>query len=548
MYNLLIVDDEFSVVETLATTLPWTDVEVHTVYQATSAMQALEIINTHTVDIVITDIRMPEKSGLELIKEIYQMNTKIKCVLLTGYAEFEYAKLAITNQVVNYLLKPVSDEEVLNTISGITKQLSEEYKKIVELQRVMKTLQHHKPVLHANFLNDLLNGRKFSNEDLLDKLALLEIPFGLHQDFTMLAVRLEQDFSSHDRNFALFEFAIGNIAEEIFKENYDLFWGKDSQDYLVFLIKYKSHKENLLKERNDWVDIKNSLLHETALKLQTSVKKYLKGTISMMVSNWGLFPLDIPVLHQECITTIRKRIGKDHELFITSMEQDASIEFQTIQSFYEPPSLLQLFDTGRWEAIFEKLSFVFEELVNRYGNSQEHILEIYYGISGAFTYYAHKNGKRLEDILGEHFKPMVSPSLFRSVSILQNWSNKALKILMDDTIKDFKHGRSSVIQSIQEFVENHLEEDISLQVIADHVYLHPVYLSKTYKSETGENLSDYLLRLKMEKASYYLKNTNAKIYEVSTKLGYQNPPYFNKVFKKYYNVTPQEYREMGTQS
>lgn len=105
-----------------------------------------------------------------------------------------------------------------------------------------------------------------------------------------------------------------------------------------------------------------------------------------------------------------------------------------------------------------------------------------------------------------------------------------------------RNNRENAVRKIQQFVQKHLVEDVSLQAIADHMYMHPVHVSRIYKLETGENISDYVLRLKMEMAASLLADNTLKNYEIALKLGYQNPNYFIKVFKKYYSLTPQEFR------
>lgn len=96
---------------------------------------------------------------------------------------------------------------------------------------------------------------------------------------------------------------------------------------------------------------------------------------------------------------------------------------------------------------------------------------------------------------------------------------------------------------VQQYLEHNLEGDVSLQTIADHVFLHPSHLSKIYKLETGEGLSQYLFRLRMEKAAFILNQHHLKIYEVGEKVGLPNTPYFIKLFKKHFGVTPQDYRD-----
>src|SRR5690606_30040058 len=102
--------------------------------------------------------------------------------------------------------------------------------------------------------------------------------------------------------------------------------------------------------------------------------------------------------------------------------------------------------------------------------------------------------------------------------------------------------RSGIIQKVQDYAAQHLA-GASLQSIADHVYLNASYLSKVYKLETGEGISEYLSRLRMEAAAHMLRNTSEKIYEISTRVGYNKTSYFIKVFKERYGVTPQEYRD-----
>ncbi len=125
MYSMLIVDDHKHLVESLAATVPWDDYGITRIHKAYNGKQALQLIMEQDVDILLTDIRMPEMSGLELIGAIRDRQLDIECILLTGYADFQYAKQAIELQAVNYLLKPVREEELLPSIRAITARLAE---------------------------------------------------------------------------------------------------------------------------------------------------------------------------------------------------------------------------------------------------------------------------------------------------------------------------------------------------------------------------------------------------------------------------------------
>lgn len=210
---------------------------------------------------------------------------------------------------------------------------------------------------------------------------------------------------------------------------------------------------------------------------------------------------------------------------------------------YEPPTLIHLLEAARWDRIEEKLHLIFDELETGYGGSQEHVLEAYFSIASAYAYIAHKNGKQLFDLIGSDYDKMTEGLPFRSVNQLKDWSLRTLKQIRQDMDQETKDSRSVLIKQIQWFIDQHIGQDVSLQTIADHVYLHPVYVSKIYKLETGDNLSDYVHRVRMDKAEFLLKNSQEKIYEIAARLGYQRPHSFNHAFKKQFGITPQEYRD-----
>ncbi|TLS52579.1 response regulator [Paenibacillus antri] len=136
MYSMLIVDDHKHLVESLAATVPWDEYRITRIHKAYNGKQALQIVMEQDIHVLITDIRMPEMSGLELIETIRQRQLDIECILLTGIADFRYAKQAIELQAVNYLLKPVRVEELLPSIRAIADRLEERRSAEAEQERI----------------------------------------------------------------------------------------------------------------------------------------------------------------------------------------------------------------------------------------------------------------------------------------------------------------------------------------------------------------------------------------------------------------------------
>ncbi|XID91713.1 response regulator [Paenibacillaceae bacterium WGS1546] len=535
--QLLIVDDESHVVDRLATTIGWHGIGITQVYRAYSGQEALAVLQQFAIDIVITDIQMPGMSGLDLIARIRRDWSKTKCVLLSGYSDFHYAKEAIQNQVEDYLLKPVTEQELLDTVSKLMQKLCDEWKQILSVRNLTKTLNENMPLLKGKLLLELLQGPVWNEGTLKEKMAALALPDLHGQVCFLMLVRLEETFVDYDfRSQSLIEYAIGNMAEELFNGKFRLWHAKDAHDDLIFLAAAEERVE---------AGQETALFENTASQLQAAVKSFLKGSISIVVSEAGVFPREVSDLYDSCVSAARKRVGNEQGLFLRASGEAAGVEVESIRSLYEPPTLIHLLEAGRWDGMAEKLDRIFEELQNKISDlhSQEHLLEVYFAVSSAFSYISHKNGQPLSDLIGEDYDKLANGIPFRSVQHLREWSQRVLRRLMEDRDREMKDSRSELIRAIHKFIDENLAQDVTLQSIADHVHMHPVYISKIYKLETGGNISEYIQQLRMERAVYLLANSSEKTYEIAAKLGYQRPHSFNYAFKKHHGVTPQMYRD-----
>ncbi|MFC5702626.1 response regulator [Cohnella faecalis] len=152
MTTLMIVDDHRHIVEDLATTISWSEHGVTRVLQAYSGPEALERLRRESVDIVVTDIRMPVMSGLELIREIGTSNPQTDCLLLTGHAEFEYARQAVELGAAGYLMKPVRHEELVHTVTRVMNNRAARLAETAEASRLRDTVRIELPRMRAELL------------------------------------------------------------------------------------------------------------------------------------------------------------------------------------------------------------------------------------------------------------------------------------------------------------------------------------------------------------------------------------------------------------
>jgi len=545
MFKILLVDDHEHLVESMAKSIPWEELGIGEVHKAYSGQDALDVLDTYPIDIVVTDIRMPGMSGLELIRLVRQKRKRIKCILLSGYADFEYAKQAIQYDTVDYILKPADDDEIIACLHKATEAIRKEWEEASSHQRALYTLKENFPKLRDGLLNELLQRRGIPLPSLVQQLQSFEIPIAVGDEVTLMLLRLDESFYAYSRHdLYLMEYAIGNIAEEIFRDDYELWSCRDNHDYLIFLLKEKSAAQRDYNDGQAVAKQRQPKLEREASELQNGVRTFLNGTVSILISNKGQFPHDVPGLYQSSLGMIRQRFGRNDEFLISAGAFSDSQPVDSSAGLHDSPTLIQLLEAGRWEDINDKLHAVFQSIDRQDRQTyQEHIMEVSFTLGSALISICHKNGKRLEAVIGEDFGALLQPAPFRSVEQLQVWVSRVLEQVKADVQSGQGETAAYFVRRAQAYVEQHLSGDTSLQAVADFVCLHPVYLSRVYKSETGEGLSGYILRLKMERAEKLLLESNKKIHEIAELLGYDNPPYFIKVFKKHYGWTPKEFRD-----
>ncbi|HEY2494077.1 MAG TPA: response regulator [Paenibacillus sp.] len=532
--QMIIVDDEAHWVDNLAMNKPWDTLGIEHIHKAYSAHEALQIIDTHPIDIVISDILMPQMTGIELIERIRIRDKKIKCIILSGHSDFEFAKKAVQNKAVDYLLKPPTDSELFGAVKNAIDQLNTEWETISSLERTRYTLRENLPILRGQLLLDALHGHRMPAEEWSRKLEDYGLPFN-HGECALLLVRLEEEFGQYKNNGQpLIEYAIMNMAEEIIGEFMEVWGVKEEHGYLVFLLKLKGNDADIGKE---------TILEKLSLQLQYKVKQFLKGSLSIVITEWFKFPEQLSSRFRKASAYFRQIVGDEREFVMRVSDLEQNATQGPLGVLYMPPSLINLLEAGRWDAAEEKLMEVCAELDEKWSESWEHCMEAGFLISASFTHLAHRNGHTLFSLLGTDIEPLQSGDAFASISKLRKWSLGVLGKLKEGTSNEIKDIRSLYVKKIQEFTDKNLHLDVSLRVLADHVNLHPTHLSKIYKIETGEGISDYVSRLRMDRACYKLKTTNKKVYEISMEIGYMDPAYFIKVFKRQFGETPQEYRD-----
>jgi two-component system response regulator YesN len=536
--ELLLVDDETYVTDSLKATIPWEALGISEVYAAASAAEALRLLERRPVDILVTDIRMPEMDGLELIERVSARWPNVRCLLLTGHTDFEYAKRAIRLQAFDYILKPVNDEEFMRSIASAVDSLRDEWAEAERVHRMRYRLKSDRSILSGNLIRDLALGRPWSRRTIEPKLREYEIPLNVGGMALLMLVTLGKPFADYDaQSLSLIEYAVGNIAEEVFAASYRIWHGKAPHDGLLLLAAPRD--ETAAGAAGLPMRVQ---LEPVVREFHRQVRHFLKGDIATVVSPWFVFPDELASAYRAALTELfRHGEGRGAQILFQEETPADPSAVKTLESLYRPPTLIQLLESKNWQAAEHKINEVFDSL-ERMPATREHLYEAFLSIANAYLYLAHKQGVLFHQIDQSGLDPLLDPPLLHAADKVRAWALDTLDSLRRRLAESERDAKSRIVRQVQELVMGETGE-ITVRAIAERVFLHPVYLSKIFKSETGESLGDYIIRVKMERARYLLQHTNRKIYEITAELGYQNPQYFSKMFKKYYGMTPNEYRE-----
>ncbi|OLS37241.1 response regulator [Bacillus sp. MRMR6] len=530
MCQLIIVDDETSVVDSLALTIPWDDYGIKAVHRAYSAQEALQIAAEQTIDIMITDIQMPEMNGFDLNEKMRTICPRLKTIIISGYDDFKYAQKAIRQQTIDYLLKPVNIRQLIKTVENLVRTIDKEVKETISIQQIKHTLDLNMPMLKSQILNDLLENETSDHMGLGKKLALLD-SFKLDDLFTMLVIRLEEGFSGYElQSISLVEFAVNNIAEEVFQDLFELWNCITDQGYIVFLIKSKN-RDNL------------KLANSYAEKIQEYVRTFLKGSLSICSSNVGIFPYDVRNRYQTLIELIKHNAGKYEVDFNTVKDLPNSLKIEHTVNLHEAPTILTLLQAEDWDGAIARISQFLTVNDSKQEHSQDYLFRVLLHLSSSFSSLYVTGDQSIEEHLGVEFHLFMRKRSMITKQRIFAWA--------EDWIENFKKQKSvhvddsqmRIIAAVRSYIHENLSEDMSLQTIANKVCLHPVYLSKVYKNMTNETIGDYIYQVRMKRADFLLRNSKLKIADVGNELGFFSQSHFIKVFKKHYGCTPQKYRD-----
>lgn len=506
--SMLIVDDDRLVTEKLEKTVHFERLGISNVLTASNIRQAMKLLEEMPIQILLSDIEMPQGSGLELLEWVRHKQLPVECIFLSSYAYFSYAQKAMQLNSSEYLVKPVTTEELEIALQRSIKRVEE------------KDGDHGGENRNLNLWETFLLAQNSRRQAEAEK--ELHRIYG-DADFSLNFIRIFPDLEHNGKKDAVrFQILVSSNVRKILERG-----------QAEALIRVDACEWMLIVKEPSGVSVKEK-------------KQELSRCLHRVIAQ--------PV----CIYAGSK--GKVNELH-PSLEHLERMESEAVPGdnpvLWEGDWLRQesceaadwLLDEN-WFAELERSSdfmHIQQEILERTdAYSRENILkvhtlkELHKKMMGLIERHLRERGQVLESIFEMQEFESYEKEAYRTIDGWRAFIRFLFEKLEGNQQSDYR--QESVADCLKRYIEENLKEDLSRKTLAAQVYLSEDYISRIFMNAAGMSITSYIASRRMEKARKYLEETALPVSKIAMEVGYSNFSYFSKTFRDVTGVTPNEYR------
>lgn len=534
-YNLLIADDEELIRKGLIARLEYLEFEFETISETSSGKEALEICKTIPIDIVITDIRMPDMDGLTLISKAKEIYPLMKFIILSGYAEFSYAEHAISLGVKGYLLKPLSNGE-LKTVVAKTMELIEEERRIqttVKSQERLKKEQYEYTL--EKQINSIISNKQLDEKSEQSHYNFLkeEVPWlFMDQGRKQFLGIINIDGKSYEKgrfrhgDIDLIRFSMKNVFREI-ESSCDMIIVNNLSDYNQMYALFSFEREKVLRNEVERVFLKVKNIFEkrmdiyltfgiskSANRLSTSSRKEAKEALDQRM----VYGTSNIYFHQDVV--------------MFTANQLPTSELNMLGYYMERNDIKNI------QAVIHEIFQ--EDVAVKYNSTYIRVIwtRILTMILCNFDSKGHNTTGKMKEI-------MDSFDLLDEVHSIKELEKRLIDLILGclqgEDLMDI-NARNKINLAIQYINENYAK-NIAINELAERYDMSHNYFSSTFKKEFKQSTVSYITDLRIKKSMEYLIASEGSVMDIARKVGYEDSQYFFRVFKKSTGMTPLQYRQ-----
>jgi two-component system response regulator YesN len=517
MYKVILVDDERIILEGVASVVDWEKCGTQLVGKAVNGRQALELVEQLRPHIVITDMKMAEMNGMELIQAAKARYPEMYFIVLSGHEQFSFAQTAMQYGIKHYLLKPCNEDKIMKVLLEVVQELKATEEKEAVVRNVRSNLEKMLPIMREQFLKESITNKTYGPKEWEVYSQLLNFRIG----DTLVRLLLFQIDGECDFEHL---FALRNIAGEMIEEaGYRIHLSTTIGENVLLLV-----EEHTLE---DWLHVLPAI--------KEVYVKYYKIDFTVAVSSSGDIQ-HIRRLYKETKECLSRRFYIGEGSIITSLDIDIQPSMNE-DIVLDDERLTLGIRSGNLEEAEQSLKDLFRQLR---GCTHLHVNAVKAHVQEAYLLIIRQtNGKEIE----AYFKQMI---YFHQVDTLDAMEEFLIATVKEVTLTHYatnSQTQSRIVHRVIQYIEQHLDDEtLSLTKLSKEIfYLNSDYLGKLFRKETGEKFTNYLLNTRMKRAQLLLDaEENPKIIEIANKVGFgKNPQYFSQVFKRHTGSTPTEYKK-----
>lgn len=526
MYRAIIVDDEADVREGLQLLTDWESHGFRIVGEASHGAEALEHMPIWRPELIITDIRMPVLDGIEYIRRLRAQFPDMIVVVVSAYGEFHYAQEAIGLGVIDFLLKPITRNDLIDCLNKVGGLLDQRQKQLGKARAERQFMLEKK-------LQELCHGKLPRPGDM----AYIEDSPQMEKGGQLRVLLLElDDYETYvtdlsESDIDLLRFMVRNIAAEIASSRGVVQIYEDSQERIGMLLSSNPQTPPNIEALGG--EIRDALLRYVKISVSIGIgKPYMEWSLVRESRHEALQSLEYMLLEGRGGVFQYEQLERSYRQADNKQRGQTSIDIAAI---------LQAIDETDSLRVNEELDLFFDMLRSRAKTpelARGICLELLIGIVRLVREYNGDTGR----VFGDRLQEYETVYTKRSLDDLKAW----LVALSRRTVQYLSELRAAklpdVMQEVKTFIDENYAEDISLKMISVQVYKNPAYLGQLFKTTFGESFSQYLTKIRIEKAKELLRKEHLLVYEIAEKVGYVTLDTFYQRFKQLTGMNPTEYK------
>lgn len=500
MYRVLVVDDEKLEREGIRFLLSMEEGEWE-IYEAANGKLALNELRSHKIDLMLTDIKMPHMDGLELSKKAREEYPGLEIIIFSGYGDFSFAQEAIRYGVTDYVLKPVDPDRFHETIQKIQAAITSRKDKEQQSMKEKSFLQQY------FLLSFIYSG---DQERLKDAEGIVDLAMWKEWH---CAILIESDE-------AFFESANDEVPEEIMEELRRSFFYLNLNGRQSLLLFKDVYCDYVLVAKNVYTLLKR--LHPVRFHL--AVSRRFDGY------------QELPDIMEQLEQQMEEKFYHPEKHVFSNEDDVLKLSVGEVQD----SQIMQMISEDITRKDTDQLRKHFACLKEKYhDNTQYSAMYIKFVFSNVIQELFQENQFSGERRLEHEIERLYNCRNIMEIVEVTEDNIKEYEAFLDRSMSSSRNE----VAAVKNYIYQHYEEDLNLEMLAEKVYLSSGYLSFIFKKETGMNLNRYIRVFRMEKAKELLCSTNMKVAQVSERVGFANVSYFCRSFREYYGSSPESYRK-----